>query len=499
MKLGTDPKLPNYCRPEYLAVLRDLKLISDEIGGTRTMHEASVEYIRKWTAEKPGNYKIRRMCETFFEGLGRTLSAAIGMLYAKPPEIDWNAAEEQMADHWANIDAAGTAGIVFAKRFSEAAIRDGLAVGIVDHPTVPDDVEVTSEIERTMNLRPVWSLRTRSQAISWRTDVVNNRRTLTQIVFHEPAQVDDGEYGVEQRDRFRVLRLIGSLATWTVYEMNVQGAEQFSVIGSGVFTNRTGAPADFLPIAIAYTGRSDEPMVAKIPLLGVAWANLSHWQIATDLRFNTAVAGFAQPTVIGELAKDAKGVPVPLEIGPLVSVHVQEGGDFKWSEPQGTGLERQSLLVVEKLREMAALGLSFLQRDSRAAETAEAKRLDASAENSTLATAGQGIADALNEMLSMHWWFMGGEEKGAPMLTLNAEYEDTSMQADLLTAYVRAIADAGLPPRLLVQAMQRGNLLGGDEDVDEIVLEMMANQAAIEAEREAEREARMATDGNAAA
>ncbi len=70
MKLySTDPNLPHFARPEYVAREPDLVLIGDEMGGTRAMHARSTTYIRKWSAEKTANYNIRRVCETFFEGL----------------------------------------------------------------------------------------------------------------------------------------------------------------------------------------------------------------------------------------------------------------------------------------------------------------------------------------------------------------------------------------------------------------------------------------------
>src|SRR5688572_23351635 len=115
--IGTDPALPNYARPEYRAVAADLKLIADELGGTRAMHTASEGYIASLLAEARENYDKRRQCETFFEGFGRTLSAAVGMLFARPPQMVWNKSETAFAEHWANIDAGGTAGPVFLKRF----------------------------------------------------------------------------------------------------------------------------------------------------------------------------------------------------------------------------------------------------------------------------------------------------------------------------------------------------------------------------------------------
>jgi hypothetical protein len=136
----TAPELPNYTRPEVVANDKDLTLVSDLLAGTRRMHDQSqaAGYIPKWTDEAQGTYDIRRKCETVFEGLGRTLSSATGMLFAKQPDIEWNKSEAAMQEQWDNIDAAGTKGSVFVKRFSEASIRDGIGLILVDHTPPPD-------------------------------------------------------------------------------------------------------------------------------------------------------------------------------------------------------------------------------------------------------------------------------------------------------------------------------------------------------------------------
>lgn len=501
---GKDPKQPNYARPEYVESEGELTLIADEMGGTKAMHARSTEYIRKWSGEKKENYKIRRLCESFFEGFGRTLSAAVGMLFAKPPAIEWNEAEAIATEHWDNIDGVGTKGTVFAKRFSEATTRDGLALILVDHPSPPKDekgkpVEVTGELEERLALRPRWAMYDRMAAINWFHEEIDNRLTLTRLVLYEPATERDGAYGVKPVHRYRVLELVesaeGRLAKWTLYRMNTEPgqatAETFTEEDSGEFTNKSGERASFLPVSIGYAGRTDTPMQAAPPLLGVAYANLSHWQLSTSLRFNSEVAGFAQPTVIGELATDATGNPVPFEIGPLVLVHLAEGGEFKWSEPEGTGLDRLANLVLEKLRQIGALGVSFLMSDTRAAETAEAKRLDASAENATLATAAQGIEDALNMAWAHHAWFLGVEN--APVITISRDFESTALASDIMRAYVDGL-NAGLPPRILLEAWQQGGRIPEDADLDQIEMEMMAQIEAKETERR-EREEELAMAG----
>jgi hypothetical protein len=230
--------------------------------------------------------------------------------------------------------------------------------------------------------------------------------------------------------------------------------------------------------------------------MDVAWANLSHWQIATDLRFNRAVAGFEQLVVsgqlLGQLGPDGQQIPGALKIGPLVAIQVEQGGSVTWASPAGGGLAQLQQGAMEKLTEMAQQGLSFLQTDTRAAETAEAKRLDASAENATLATAAQGIEDAINAAWEIHGWYEGMAPIDCPVVSISRDYEATTMPAQLLAAYVQAVAQAGLPVRLLLAQMQTGGLIAPDEDLDVLAGEMMAEQEARAEQAALELEANMA-------
>lgn len=518
---NTDASLPSFVRPEVLAATPDLVLVHDLLSGTRRMWEQSnqVPYIRKWKDEQNDVYDIRRQCETVFEGLGRTLSAATGMLFAKDPEITWNASETAMTDQWPNLDGAGNSGPVVVKRFAEGALRDGFGVIVVDHPSAPIDPETKQPIQITdanaieYGLRPTWALYARSAIINWRTATINNKKQLTMIVFHESADVETGTYGITRVHRYRVLRLVltpdGYQATWTLYELTGDDAtkpESYLLRDSGVYRGegKKGTVADFLPVAIGYTGRTDAPMCATIPLLGVAWANLAHWQISTDLRFYRMLSAFPQPTIIGELAQESDGKggsnPGKLRIGPLVVVHLnpsQNGeASFGWTELSGTSMVQLEQGIQEKLKQMSQLGMSFLTTDTRAAETAEAKRLDSVAENSTLATAAVGISDAVTMALEFHAWYLGIEKAGAPVLSLNTDFGNTVMDAALMQAY-GALVKEGFPKRLVLEAMQEGGRIKPDADLDELERDWDAGLAAADAaaKAQAQDQATMALSG----
>ncbi len=527
------PNLPTYVRPEWLRWMPDLNLVFRILAGTRTMWQHVREYIRQWADEDNKVYWIRARSEQLFEGLGRTLSAAIGMLFAKPPAVvfpDNSPAEPVMTPHFENIDGAGTNFNVFTKRFTEASLRDGFGLILVDFPTGIIDQEtglpreVSSAEEEELGLRPTWARYDRANVRNWQTGRFDNQDVITQVNLYEPLFVRDGLFGVRWEHRWRFLQLVPKLsnpadptsesvgiqAQWSLIRLlpNKSGdePEDFQTLGRGVFMDKDGGTFDRLPIAIAYTGKKNAPLVAVPPLLGVAWANLGLWQIATNVRFYLDLVSFPQPTIIGDLntvsGLDENGnritIPGKLKIGPMVAVHLTAGdadsppSSYTFTTPSSDGFVPNEKAMQRKREDIASLGMSFLDRDKRAAETAEAKRLDATAENATLATAAQGIDDAETEAMRIHGQYLGFAREETPTVTLNRDFEQTVMDAQMMEAWISGVEKAGLPPRILLEAWQAGGQIPDGVDLAELEQEMMANQAAREAAEAVEREERMA-------
>lgn len=159
-------QLPSTPRAEYKLAAPDIALIRDLLVGTRRMHEVYKTYIPKHKAEKPADHKTRATAAKVYGGLGRTLSASVGMLHARPIALEGNW-DGDMKDHAENIDGLGTKLSVYAKRRSEDAIADGFVGILVDHPSAPAGVVVTAANEKELNLRPKWASYARADILSW--------------------------------------------------------------------------------------------------------------------------------------------------------------------------------------------------------------------------------------------------------------------------------------------------------------------------------------------
>lgn len=467
---------PDYLRPEVVAAEPDLALIHDLLGGTRRMRcEAQGrQYIVQWPDEKPETYAKRVKAATVYEGLGRTRSAAVGKLFAKPPTVDFGGAEAALKPRWENVDAQGTKGHVFAKRFMNDAIADGYALILTDYTPRPEGAVVTSANEGALGLRAKWAMYARSSVCSWRSDVVNGELVTTQLVLAESSTEPAGAYAVRHVERYRVLRVTEGVANWSLYrkEEDAHGQVTFHLEGSGLFKNRAGQTRGTLPIAVAYTGEVSAPFVARPPLLGLAWANLSHWQNKTELQWGSKIAAIEQFVIKGRLMDPTgnQSTGGAVKIGWEHAVNVEAEGDALWIGPTGNGLGQLKARMEEDEQEMAALGMSFLSRDTRAAETAEAKKLDASSEDSTLSTSAQGGDDALNLALQDLAWFEGIEAASAPTIEMNRDYSGTVLSPAAVTA-LAALIKEGMPIRTAVACLVTGGIIVANEEEQEVIID----------------------------
>ena len=158
-----------------------------------------------------------------------------------------------------------------------------------------------------------------------------------------------------------------------------------------------------------------------------------------------------------------------------------EGGSYEILELSGSALEQLRKGLDEKLYRIASTALSFMLPETRAAETAEAKRLDAAAENSTLATAAQAIEDAINGALEDHAWYLGIQKPDAPVVTISRDYESTALSADVMRAYAE-LKKVGFPVRPIIQALVAGGRIPADADMDLLELQWLAGEMASEVE-----------------
>jgi len=121
------------------------------------------------------------------------------------------------------------------------------------------------------------------------------------------------------------------------------------------------------------------------------------------------------------------------------------------------------------------MGLAMLAPQKRAAETAEAKRMDKATQDSSLGVVARGVQDAAETALQFHARYLGLDDGGS--ITVNRDFEGLLMEAPVMQAYA-ALRREGFPARMILASLQAGGRIPDDEDLEALEMEMEAGRLA---------------------
>jgi hypothetical protein len=423
-------------------------MLRDVHAGThRLRHKASL-YLPKSPAEYDEDWKARVQRTEAFNGLRQTIDGLIGMVFRRDPTMGEDTPDELLA-HWENIDGAGTHGAVFARRVAE----DGLLVGhgaiLVDFPDANPDRTLADEA--SAGLRPYWVYYTAEQILSWRTATVGGQTVLSQVVLHETVRVPEGAFTEKDVEVYRVFRLEDNgVVAW---ERWVAGPGRPPAIeAEGVMGNQTRIPV--VPVMIG-KGRH---VFESTPLLrDLADTVLAHINVRSDHRYSLHKAS------IPVLVAKGRNADEPLVVGVNQVVDVPADGDLAYVEHAGTALGATRQELQDLLSEMAAQGLAMLQRETRAAETAEAKRLDKNAADSQLAVVARTLQDAIEQAWVYHAAYLNTEP---PSCSVNQDFESLTLGAAEIQTFSQLVTAGQLSLDTMWQMLAEGNVLPRDFDAD---------------------------------
>jgi len=153
--------------------------------------------------------------------------------------------------------------------------------------------------------------------------------------------------------------------------------------------------------------------------------------------------------------------------------------DAKYVSHDGASLGSCKQALDDLKSDMGTLGLAMLAPQKRAAETAEAKRLDKSTSDAPLAVTARGLQDALEQALQLHARYYGLDSGGA--VEVNRDFEGLLMEAPVMQAFAQLV-NAGFPPWLVLEELQRGGRIADDADLEGLATEWALGQATNEAQ-----------------
>ena len=443
----------------------DLTIVRDIEAGYSQVKKQTTKYLPKWPKETSENYAIRLNRPAFFNAYARTTGGLTGMVFRRNPVLDKDV-PDKIKGHWENIDNAGTHGDVFTKRVFHDTIVAGHAAILVDFPTATAD---TKADEKALGLRPAWRHIAKENMISWRTETVNGKLMLTQLVLNEPTVLPDGAYGEKEVERYRVFRLVDGVVSWQLFEATTKEANPVS-IGGGDMVGVSEIP--FVPIYANETGF----LKSKPPLIDLAWLVIAHYQTNSDMLNAAHIANTPVPVFIGVEVEEK----ITLGTHTAITIPNPEGS-AAWMETEGKAINTTKGILADMRTEMSVLGLGILERRPMTAETATAKRIDRSEKDSQLSAAARSLEDGIERAMGFHAQFMGiADENGdGGSIQLNRDYQELSLTPDQIRVYSDVVKEKQLSPETLWAILVEGNALPSNFNVME-ELERIKAMSAVE-------------------
>lgn len=465
-------------RPDAMGVVyrkqrEELEIVRDVYEGTLVVRSRREKYLPRFPAESPEAYDFRLGCAVLYPALERTVSSLTGMVFRKdvileedvPDEIRGD--EEGLGGHWEDIDLQGTHGSIFSQQLFEFGLNDGHCHFLVDYQVPPSNlVSAADEI----GLRPFWTMIRKGDLLRFTSVRVKGATILTSIAFREKVIVSDGRYGQKEIIQIRELIKNGDQVIWKKWRAPDEESKEWTMREEGVMT------INVIPLVTFYGSRKRKFMETRPALLNLALENVGHYQVRADRRNSLHITGLPIPVISG-IRSDAR-ISVSSELGiRLDDPHASAA----YLEPEGNSLleMREELKDIEG--RMAALSLAQLQRDTRAAETAEARRLDRSSQDSNLAAAARSLQDALEEGFGLHARWLGMDDGGS--VTVNQEFLNDPMDAATIKTYSDLVKERQLSLETMWKMLREGEVLPEDfsaeDELDRLEEESAATDAAM--------------------
>ena len=424
------------------AQLPAVALCRDAYAGTTRMRDQAVKYLPRFPMESEAGYATRRSLAVFYNGFARTVAGLTGMCFRKDPKLGDDVLGP-IKEAWEDIDNAGTHGDVFiADRLSDALV-DGHVCIFVDMPVKPEGVE-TLDQDRALDLRPYWIVIKKSDVVRWSSSRIGGRQVLQSFAYKETLTEKDGEYGEKTYCQVREYFLENGSVRYKVMREGPTPHEAWVPVSSGVMDITE------IPLSVVYAQRTGV-LESKPPLEDLAHENVGHFQVLSDFRNTLHMCGVPFLIFVGADVEKIK-------IAPDAALCLPEGGTAEYVEPSGAGLEvtRQELIATEG--RMAAQGLAMLQRDTRAAETAEAKRMEKSSTDSALARVVRSLSDGVEQALRHHAMWLGKDDAGGSV-EMNRDFEGIILDPATVAEYRNLVAENRLSVQTLWDVLEHGGWL----------------------------------------
>lgn len=477
-----DTDRPDWRDPDSHAMRDVWQRCRDAYEGTEALLRSPTRYIFKHPKEKPADYKARVAHSACFNAYAATIDGMVGLAFAKPPVLSKDVPPALVA-HAENIDGSGTPLPLFARELAEDGFNTGTAGFMVLYP--PRPAGATAQDEKNGTLRPYWRRIAVEDVMSWDVATVGAKEVVTQLVVREHVRQRKGRFGSQLVVQYREFRQdvtgpegLNAPVTFIVWEERKQekaSKADLVPISMGEIVTAKGQPLSRIPYVGVLLGKKRNRFLARPHFLDLLDLMLKAFRIDSDRSYLMHQACVPIPVRKGyAVPKNPDGSPTRPASGSAAASNVlmdfpadtpqSSGAGFTWVEIQGTAFEPTGAELEKLKAEMGAMGMNFLAPSTRAAETADARRLDSRIENASLSSFMSTVESGVEEGLILHAEYLGldvtqfGEQSGGSF-TINRDYERTVLSDTMVKTYSELVLAEQLTLETFLEILAQGRAL----------------------------------------
>ena len=452
---GNEEDQVNAADPLWFSMAPHWTTIRACVDGNEYLKQHADVYLPQQPMELPESWQGRVGRSVFSPYLQKILRVAVGLILRKPIYLEGG--DEAYWDEWRqDVCRDGSTDL---DQFANDLLLHALAYGhsniLVDYPDTSSIRTKAEEVGAALNPYLVEVLP--QNLIGWRHDPRENMGKLQQVRIRESARVNKGRFGIEYKQRVRVLEP-GSFELWEAGDDSANAG--YTQIESGTMS------VENIPLCTVY-GQKMGVLFSRPPLLPIAALNISHYQKASDLIQSLHIA--AQPILIGAGMDDLNnGNDSNSAIGLSVNnmLLTSETAKVYYVQPQAQAFQAQRDDMDRLVNEMKSLGIAILQDQNSTNQSGVSKAMDRIDSNSVLAVVSKSLQQCLQDAIDIAAEYAGREpcEVVIPR-DFDVDPLDGSEIAQVVNMFNSGLVDQGTALTML----QHGEVLPEEIEVDEVM------------------------------
>lgn len=424
----------------------------DFVAGAEAVKKASCDYVPRPSGLDDAEFDAYIARGSFFNATQRTVDSLVGLVMAKPPEVEMGGSLAQFSEYF---DGAGSTAEDFARDAVLDVLVTGGGCGVVDRPSRPDGI-LTRQQEVAAGLRPYAAWYPLESVLEYRYGTIAGKRELVFLKLAETWEDLTDEWTSEFKPQIRVYDMLDGGARVRVFRQDGSG---WSTISDSILIKANGQVFPYVP-AIMFGPVKNEP--EKPPILDLVEVNRGHWQNSVDLEHGLHFTGLPTAYVAGHSFDE--GADVKLGSKTLFAFD-DPNAKLAFASFGSEGLAGLEKALERKEAQMAALGARMLMPDGGAAESGEALAIRRGGENSALGKVADSVSRCMELLIETMGEWEGLNE--AVSFRLNTNYLPNTITAQELTAAIAAVDRSLMSQQQFFDMLKAGGIVRDDMTFEE--------------------------------